>query len=64
MSRAWLSDGWRRDGYPHERDETGFCGNCGARRGEAHYRLVPRTRIEITGNLVVHHPVKLSAVAA
>lgn len=41
MSRAFLSDGWQRDGHPHERDENGFCGNCGARKGERHYVLKP-----------------------
>jgi len=41
MSRAFVSDGWQRDGHPHERDENGFCGNCGARKGEYHYALKP-----------------------
>ena len=61
MSRAFLSSGWRQDGYPHERDENGFCGNCGARDGESHYRLKRLTRVEITGNIIVHHPVKQRA---
>jgi len=64
VRRAWLSDGWQRDGHPHQRDASGFCGNCGARNGEPHYRLKPRTRIEITGNIIVHHPIRTQAVAA
>lgn len=30
------------DGYPHQRDKQGTCGNCGASRYEYHYKLVPR----------------------
>lgn len=30
------------DGYPHKRDKSGFCGSCGARKGEYHYKLVSR----------------------
>lgn len=44
MSGAILpsaSRGWTTDGHPHKRDRIGFCGSCGARNGEAHYRLTP-----------------------
>jgi hypothetical protein len=33
------------DGYPHERNENGTCGNCGASAKECHYRLVPWQRV-------------------
>lgn len=37
---------WRsvllEDGWPHERDEHGFCENCGATYLEPHYLLAPR----------------------
>jgi hypothetical protein len=47
MSSAWeryklLSLGWTKDGHPHERDDNGFCGTCGATRYEPHYRCVPK----------------------
>ena len=46
MSDPWFNtpkreDGKWSDGWDHRRDETGFCVNCGARRGERHYKLVP-----------------------
>lgn len=48
MSRSFvvaLNEGWQEDGYPHERDENGMCKNCGARKGEGHYKLVPRANV-------------------
>jgi len=33
---------WSEDGYPHEREDNGFCGNCGASKNEYHYKLKPR----------------------
>ena len=57
----WLNRNWHLDGHPHERDEHGFCGTCGAQRGEGHYACVKKsveTRIEYFGRLQVHRPVK------
>ncbi len=41
-----------RDGYEHKRDETGFCGNCGATPRELHYALVPKNDAPIYRKLV------------
>ena len=42
MSERWWA--WNAeallDGWPHERDESGFCKNCGATGREPHYKLV------------------------
>lgn len=40
--RAYLSGGYKQDGYPHTRAADGVCLNCGAMQNEPHYTLVKR----------------------
>lgn len=43
--------GWA-DGWDHQRDETGFCVNCGARAFIPHYALRPKGDDRIYRDLV------------
>lgn len=38
----WSEDQGYDDGWPHERDEDGWCLNCNAPPNCSHTRLVPR----------------------
>ncbi len=44
MANPWHAWDARRlnDGYAHQRDRAGTCGNCGAGAREPHYKLVKR----------------------
>lgn len=38
----WSEEQGYDDGWPHERDEDGWCKNCAAPPGCSHARLVPK----------------------